>query len=74
MQIFIDAGCSTGGFTDCLLKHGARLVHAIDVGYNQLAYSVRMDNRVIVYERTNIMNIHGDSLVPKPHAGVCHPE
>lgn len=70
-KVFIDAGCSKGGFTDCLLKYGARLVYAIDVGYNQLAYPLRIDKRVRVYERTNILNIARDSLDPVPHAGVC---
>lgn len=49
-----DSGASTGGFTDCLLQHGAKKVFAIDVGYGQLAWSVRSDPRVVVMERTNI--------------------
>ena len=57
-KVFIDAGSSTGGFTDCLLKRGAKYVHSVDVGYNQLDYSIRSNNRVIVHERTNIMNIN----------------
>lgn len=48
-----DVGASTGGFTDCLLQHGAARVYAIDVGYGQLAWSLRQDPRVIVMERTN---------------------
>lgn len=48
-----DVGASTGGFTDCLLQNGASRVYAIDVGYGQLAYSLRQDERVIVIERTN---------------------
>ncbi len=48
-----DVGASTGGFTDCLLKHGARRVYAIDVGYGQLAWSLRQDERVVVMERVN---------------------
>ncbi|MBN2533084.1 MAG: TlyA family rRNA (cytidine-2'-O)-methyltransferase [Spirochaetales bacterium] len=70
-KVFIDAGCSSGGFTDCLLKHGARFVHAIDVGYNQLAYSLRIDKRVCVHERTNTLDIRKSSLDPAPHMGVC---
>lgn len=48
-----DVGASTGGFTDCLLQHGAKRVYAIDVGYGQLAYKLRADTRVMVMERTN---------------------
>ncbi len=50
----VDVGASTGGFTDCLLQRGARAVTAIDVGYGQLAWSLRTDPRVRVFERTNI--------------------
>lgn len=49
----MDIGSSTGGFTDCMLQHGAKKVYAIDVGYNQLAYSLRIDERVVVMEKTN---------------------
>lgn len=52
--VAMDAGASTGGFTDCLLQHGARLVYAIDVGQGQLAPKLRADPRVRVLERTNI--------------------
>lgn len=48
-----DVGASTGGFTDCLLQHGAARVYAIDVGYGQLAWTLRQDPRVVVMERTN---------------------
>jgi 23S rRNA (cytidine1920-2'-O)/16S rRNA (cytidine1409-2'-O)-methyltransferase len=48
-----DVGACTGGFTDCLLQHGARCVYAIDVGYGQLAWRLRTDPRVVVLERTN---------------------
>lgn len=48
-----DVGASTGGFTDCLLQSGVAKVYAIDVGYGQLAWSIRMDRRVVVMERTN---------------------
>lgn len=49
----VDIGASTGGFTDCALQNGAELVYAIDVGYNQLAWKLRSDERVVVHERTN---------------------
>lgn len=65
----LDAGSSTGGFTDCLLRRGAALVHAVDVGYNQLDYRLRTDSRVIVRERTNIMDVQG--LEPRPDGAVC---
>ncbi len=51
--ICADVGASTGGFTDCLLQHGAAKVYAIDVGYGQLAYTLRRNPRVVVMERTN---------------------
>ncbi len=50
----VDVGASTGGFTDCLLQRGAASVAALDVGYGQLAWSLRQDDRVTVFERTNI--------------------
>ena len=52
-MVAADVGASTGGFTDCLLKRGARRVYAIDVGYGQLAWRLRNDPRVVVMERTN---------------------
>jgi 23S rRNA (cytidine1920-2'-O)/16S rRNA (cytidine1409-2'-O)-methyltransferase len=51
--VCIDIGASTGGFTDCMLQNGALKVYAIDVGYGQLDWKLRQDNRVIVMERTN---------------------
>lgn len=57
-----DVGASTGGFTDCALKHGAAKVYAIDVGYGQLAWSLRTDPRVINLERTNIRNLKPSDL------------
>ncbi|MBI3621932.1 MAG: TlyA family RNA methyltransferase [Nitrospirae bacterium] len=53
-RVAMDVGASTGGFTDCLLQHGAGRVYAVDVGYGQLAWSLRQDPRVVVIERTNI--------------------
>jgi 23S rRNA (cytidine1920-2'-O)/16S rRNA (cytidine1409-2'-O)-methyltransferase len=55
----VDVGASTGGFTDCLLQHGASSVTAVDVGYGQLAWQLRTDPRVTVVERTNIRNVDG---------------
>lgn len=55
-RICFDAGASTGGFTDCLLQNGAKKVYAVDVGYGQLAWKMRSDERVKVIERTNIRN------------------
>ena len=52
-----DIGASTGGFTDCLLQHGARRVHAVDVGWGQLHARLRSDARVVVRERTNAKNL-----------------
>ncbi len=51
--VAVDVGASTGGFTDCLLQHGARKVYAVDVGYGQLDYRLRQDPRVVVMERVN---------------------
>jgi len=58
----VDVGASTGGFTDCLLQHGAACVTAIDVGYGQLAWSLRNDPRVTVLERTNIRSVESEAL------------
>lgn len=55
-RICLDAGASTGGFTDCLLQNGAKKVYAADVGYGQLAWKIRSDERVKTIERTNIKN------------------
>jgi 23S rRNA (cytidine1920-2'-O)/16S rRNA (cytidine1409-2'-O)-methyltransferase len=56
-RVCLDAGASTGGFTDVLLQDGARLVYAVDVGYGQLDWRLRQDERVVVMERTNIRDI-----------------
>ena len=53
-RICLDAGASTGGFTDCLLQRGAKFVYAVDVGYGQLAWKLRNDNRVKTIEKTNL--------------------
>lgn len=67
-KVFVDAGASTGGFTDFLIQHGARAVHAVDVGYNQLDFRLRNDGRVISHERTNIL--HLETLDPEADAAV----
>jgi len=69
-KICIDCGASTGGFTDCLLKRGASLVYAVDVGYGQLAWSLRTDKHVITMERTNIRYVTPDMLEHKPELAV----
>lgn len=61
-KVMIDIGSSTGGFTDCALQHGARYVYAVDVGYNQLAWKLRQDERVIVMERTNFRYMKPEDL------------
>ena len=63
--VAMDAGASTGGFTDCLLQHGAKKVYAVDVGYGQLAWKLRQDPRVVVIERQNIRYLPAE-LVPEP--------
>ena len=61
-KIVADIGASTGGFTDCSLQNGAAKVYAVDVGYGQLAWSLRTDARVINMERTNIRNVKPEDL------------
>jgi 23S rRNA (cytidine1920-2'-O)/16S rRNA (cytidine1409-2'-O)-methyltransferase len=62
----LDAGASTGGFTDCLLQRGARHVVALDVGYGQLAWELRTDPRVTVMEKTNVRELRPDLLPYRP--------
>jgi 23S rRNA (cytidine1920-2'-O)/16S rRNA (cytidine1409-2'-O)-methyltransferase len=68
---WLDAGASTGGFTDCLLQRGAESVIAIDVGYGQLDWRLRGDPRVEVFERTNIRSVNADILPCRPHGVVA---
>ncbi len=59
----LDIGASTGGFTDCALQNGAEMSYALDVGYNQLAWKLRQDERVVVMERTNFRYVKPEDLV-----------
>ena len=61
-RICLDGGISTGGFTDCLLQSGAKLVYGVDVGYGQVAWSIRTSDRVILKERTNIRHLTPQEL------------
>jgi 23S rRNA (cytidine1920-2'-O)/16S rRNA (cytidine1409-2'-O)-methyltransferase len=61
-SICLDVGASTGGFTDCLLQNGAARVYAVDVGYGQLAWKLRQDQRVVVIERTNIRYMPAEAV------------
>lgn len=61
-KIVMDIGCSTGGFTDCLLKKGARKVYAIDVGYGQFDWSLRRDERIVLLEKTNIRYLEKEAV------------
>lgn len=63
-RICLDGGISTGGFTDCLLQKGAKLVYGIDVGYGQVDWGLRNDPRVILRERTNLRHLTPDQLYP----------
>lgn len=73
-RICLDGGISTGGFTDCLLQAGAKQVYGIDVGYGQVAWSLRQDPRVILRERTNLRHLKPTDLYepeqPYPDLGV----
>jgi len=73
-KIALDVGSSSGGFTDCLLKRGARKVYCVDVGYGQLAWSLRRDSRVALLERTNIRHLdrmvrEGDPRITREEFG-----
>ncbi|MGC6483274.1 MAG: TlyA family RNA methyltransferase [Synechococcus sp.] len=74
-RVCLDGGISTGGFTDCLLQHGASRVYGIDVGYGQTAWSLRTDPRVVLKERTNLRRLTPDELYspedPRPDLAVA---
>lgn len=73
-RVCLDGGISTGGFTDCLLQVGARQVYGIDVGYGQVAWTLRQDTRVVLRERTNLRYLTPAELYqdtdPRPDLGV----
>ncbi len=73
-RICLDGGISTGGFTDCLLQAGAKQVFGVDVGYGQVAWSLRQDPRVVLRERTNLRHLKPEELYetgqPYPDLGV----
>ena len=65
-KVCMDIGASTGGFTDCMLQNGAKKVYAVDVGYGQLAWTLRNDPRVVNLERTNFRYFSADLLQEQP--------
>jgi 23S rRNA (cytidine1920-2'-O)/16S rRNA (cytidine1409-2'-O)-methyltransferase len=67
----LDVGCSTGGFTDCLLRHGAATVLAVDVGYAQFDWSLRQDPRVTLLERTNVVDLPAHPEAHTVDLAVC---
>jgi 23S rRNA (cytidine1920-2'-O)/16S rRNA (cytidine1409-2'-O)-methyltransferase len=74
-RVCLDGGISTGGFTDCLLQHGAKQVYGVDVGYGQVAWKVRQDPRVVLRERTNLRHLTPEDLyatdADRPDLGVA---
>lgn len=74
-RVCLDGGISTGGFTDCLLQHGARRVYGVDVGYGQTAWSLRTDPRLVLKERTNLRHLLPEQLYgdedPRPDLAVA---
>lgn len=74
-RVCLDAGISTGGFSDCLLQHGAARVYGIDVGYGQTAWSLRTDARLVLRERTNLRHLTPEQLYgpedPRPDLAVA---
>ncbi|MDP6558927.1 MAG: TlyA family RNA methyltransferase [Candidatus Binatia bacterium] len=69
-RVVLDVGASTGGFTDCLLRRGARLVYAVDVGYGQFDWKLRNDPRIIVFEKKNIRTLRPEELSDAPELAV----
>lgn len=68
--VMLDIGASTGGFTDCLLQHGAKKVIAVDVGYGQMHWKLRNNPRVTVIEKTNARNLSPQDIKERPDAAV----
>lgn len=69
--VVVDAGCSTGGFTDSLLQRGAGHVYSVDVGFNQLDFTLRQNPRITVLEQTNVMSLADLKLDPQPELAVA---
>jgi len=69
-KVVLDVGASTGGFTDCALQNGAKHVYAVDVGYGQLAWTLRNDPRVTVMERTNFRHVAASAFPNRPDVAV----
>jgi 23S rRNA (cytidine1920-2'-O)/16S rRNA (cytidine1409-2'-O)-methyltransferase len=69
-KVLLDIGASTGGFTDCLLQHGAEKIFAVDVGYGQLDWKIRQNPKVEVLERTNIRNLRPEDFLTLFHGAV----
>lgn len=70
-KVCLDVGASTGGFTDCMLQNGASLVYAVDVGYGQLDWRLRNDERVVCMERHNARQMSGDWFAAQPAFASC---
>ena len=70
-RVCLDVGASTGGFTDCLLQHGAARVHAVDVGTGQLDWKIRSDGRVVVHQRLNARYLRMEDLGEAVELAVC---
>ena len=68
-RVCVDVGASTGGFTDVMLRNGARRVYSVDVGYNLLDYRLRSDDRVVCMERTNARFLKPEAFDPRPSFG-----
>ncbi|MDD3593088.1 MAG: TlyA family RNA methyltransferase [Candidatus Gastranaerophilales bacterium] len=70
-KICLDAGASTGGFTDCMLQNNAKFIYAVDVGYGQIAWKIRQNPKVKVIERTNIKNCELNDIFDNPDDEKC---
>ncbi len=70
-KVALDAGSSTGGFSDCLLQRGVSAVHCVDVGFNLLDFKIRSDSRTVIHEKCNIMSLSVSDLSPAPDFAVA---